>query len=76
MTTCQASGPRAVPPALVSVAAPSAVLPGVATVAPERAAEQLPEVMIVVVGAGAAATVGGEAAKYSMKPSLQHLQYH
>lgn len=64
------------PPALESVAAPSAVLPVVVMVdGPERAAEQVLEVTIVVVAAAAAAA-GGEVARYSTKPSLQHLQYH
>jgi hypothetical protein len=48
----------------------------VVTVAPERAAEQVLEVTIAVVDAVAAAAAGGEVAKYSTKPSLQHLQYH
>lgn len=66
------------PPPLESVAAPSAVLPGLVT--PGRAAERVLETIVVVVGAVAAvveaAAVGIEVARYSAKPSLQHLQYH
>jgi hypothetical protein len=61
---------------LESVAAPSAVLPVDVTVASEPAAERALGVTVVVLAAVAVAAVGGEVARYSVKPSLQHWQYH